>query len=206
MKNSIIYLGILLVAFTNNSSASNAFRMTSADVNVNQQSITLSSKILSCEQNKFTLVEDTTVLNPETVIAANFTRTIEEIIAENNQIIENKVTNDATLLYTEKTIEETIAENNQIIESTVDKVISFVYLDKSIEEIIAENNQIIESKPMVEVEPLYLPKTIGEVIAEDNKIIESKVSNDTQPLDFEKINNKSFPVKSITSKVLIGMN
>jgi hypothetical protein len=189
MKKSFLYLGIVLLIFSNFSKASNFVDCkTSAD------------------QMHAVNVDDSTILNPETIIQGNYEKTIEQVIDENDRIIESEVSKESTLLYSEKSIEEVIAENNQIIESPISKVISFVYLEKSMEEIIAENNLITESKPSVEVEPMYLEKTIEEIIAENNKIIDSKISNETQPLDFEKINGRSFLLKNSNSNVLVGMN
>ncbi|HLF52988.1 hypothetical protein [Flavobacterium sp.] len=172
MKNSIIYLGIALLSITNSITASNVhqsfIKNDDSSFSTKQHSAeVVDSKVIVTEISNdndstikvFSLVEDTSIFNPDTVVFNAFERTIEEVIAENNQIIENGISNE----------------------------ISFLYIEKSTEEIIAEDNEIIESTISTEVQPLQIEKTIEEIIIEDNKIIESTISNEFQPLDFEKI-------------------
>lgn len=172
MKNSIIYLGIALLTITNSITASNVrqsfIKSDDSSLSIKEHSAAVidSKEIVPEVVNSnystikiFSLVEDTAIFNPETVVFNAYERTIEEVIAENNKIIETDISNE----------------------------VSFLYIEKSTEEIIAEDNQIIESTVSNEVQPLQIEKTIEEIITEDNKIIESTISNEIQPLDFEKI-------------------
>jgi hypothetical protein len=190
MKKSFLYLGIVVLIFTNFSRASN-FTDCKTDV----------------EQKYSATIDDNTILNPESIIQGNYNKTIDQIIAEDNLITESAVsTEEPLLIYSEKRIEEIIAENNLIIENKSIKNETLLYLEKSIQEIIVENNKITESKASVEAELLYLSKPIEEVVVEDSKIIESKIVREAQSLDFEKINGRLLPLKSINSNVFVGMN
>jgi hypothetical protein len=112
-------------------------------------------------------------------------KTIEEIIAEDNAIIENDFSNETQTLdfvaiendlpsRIGKTMEEVIAEDNVIIGnpfSNETQALDFVAIENSL--------------------PNRIGKTIDEVIAEDNAIIGNDFSNETQALDFNVINAKS---------------
>lgn len=153
MKNSIVYLGIALLAFTNVSHASkvfknqdNASQFRSVESITTAQNEALLPEEVIFNQKKFGPDEDTAIFDPRKVISLILEKPIEEIIAENNKIIESSFSNEVVYLYSEKPIEDVIAENNQIIESNVSTAeVHFIYIDKAIEDIIAEDNQIIES-------------------------------------------------------------
>ncbi|MET0759917.1 MAG: hypothetical protein ABWZ56_05825 [Flavobacterium sp.] len=172
MKNSIIYLGIALLTITNSITASNvrqsfikndasffSNKEYSAEIIDSKEIVTETSNGNYSTIKVFSLVEDTAIFNPDTIVFNAYERTIEEIIAENNKIIESSISNE----------------------------VSFLYIEKPIEEVIAENNQITESPVSTEIQPLQIEKAIEEIITEDNKIIESTISKEFQPLDFEKI-------------------
>lgn len=61
---------------------------------------------------------ETTIFNPTSVIKTLYVKTIEEVIAENKLITETQE-EIANPLSIETTIEDKIAEDNQIIESTI---------------------------------------------------------------------------------------
>ena len=94
MKKSIFTIAIALVAFSNISLAGNS-----------DNNATI----------KFYGVEDATILNPETVLKET-TKSIEDVIAANNQIIESQST-VSELSAVKKTTEQVISEDNQILES-----------------------------------------------------------------------------------------
>ncbi len=131
MKKSIIYLGIITVAFSNVIFASNAVNEqqlnTLANVQItsfisqNEQAEVKYNVVTVLDTNKFYAVEEATVFDPRSVMAV-YVKTIQEIVAENNQIIESSV-EEVEQLSIETTIEDIIAEDNQIIESTLSNVV-----------------------------------------------------------------------------------
>lgn len=165
----LITLGIALLAYVNNAQAETTLvkgvcteTTTVAAVKAQQFESLLSEK--SATEVKFAPVEDKTVLIPETVIAANYEKPIEEIIAEDNKIIESIITEEGYI---------------------------FVFFEASTEDVILQDNKIIESNISTEIHPLYLERTIEDVIAEDNAIIEGNVPNQLMDLDFKQINKNS---------------
>ncbi|MCF6128042.1 hypothetical protein L1S35_00015 [Flavobacterium sp. AS60] len=112
MKTSIIFLGLVALSFTN----ANATTEFETQVLDQQESATL---ILETSNNNEVSNEtDTTIFNPASVIETAYVKTIEDVIAENKLITESQ---DETVQYLslETTIEDRIAEDNQIIESTI---------------------------------------------------------------------------------------
>ena len=166
MKKLII-LGIALLAGVSNVSAETTLVQgivsngtTVAAVKAQQFENLLSEKT---ERPKFAPVEDKSVLIPESVIGASNTKSIEEVIAEDNKITESVFTNDGYI---------------------------FLVFETPTEDIITQDNQIIDSDISTEVRPLYLERTIEDVIAEDNAIIEG-VPSQIMDLDFKTINKNS---------------
>lgn len=179
---TLITLGLALVAFTNNANAEttlvkgvNADYLTVAAVKAEQFENLLT--VQASDKRKLVPVEDS-VLNPETVIIGNNYKTIEEVIAEDNKIIESTFTNDGMVFFFEKTTEEVIADDNKITDSNITTEISMLHIEKSTEE----------------------------VIADDNAIIEGNVADEAQNLDFEKINRSSVLVKQVGNLSILGMN
>lgn len=163
----LITLGIALFAYASNANAEttlvqgvNANAVTSAAAKAQQFENLLTEKSVL---PKFAPVEDKTVLVPETVITANYQKSVEEIIAEDNKIIESIITDEGYV---------------------------FLVFEPTTEEIIAQDNQIIDSDISAEVRPLYLERTIEDVIAEDNAIIEGN-PNQIMELDFKTINKNA---------------
>lgn len=164
----LITLGIALLAYVSDANAEttlvqgvNANAVTSAAVKAQQFENLLTEK---SGRPKFAPVEDKTVLIPETVIASNYQRSIEDVIAEDNKIIESIITDEGYV---------------------------FLVFETSTEDIIAQDNKIIESDISTDVRPLYLERTIEDVIAEDNAIIEGNVPNQIMELNFSSINKNS---------------
>lgn len=187
MKNSIIYLGLALVTFTNVISASNARQSiirneVSSSKNKEYAAEVIDSKKIGTEVSAynystgkvFSPIEEEAIFNPDMVLHTDSQKSIEEIIAENNTIIESSISNEISFLYLEKSPEEIVAEDNQIIQSTISNEISFLYLEKSIEEIIAQDNQIIESTISNEIQSLDL-KIMNETsdLIEQNHFVKS---------------------------------
>lgn len=162
MKNSITLLGMALLVFNMNATAntSNTFKVTEE----NEQGDFFKENNPLAKRNAAP-VEDKTILNPATVMV-NTEKSIEEIIAENNQITESKITDEGVRFFAEQPIETIIEQDNQIIESKTE-----------------------------EVRPLYLEKTVEDQIAEDNAIIESDMATVIQSLDFDSINKRIFTLK-----------
>ncbi|WP_298221059.1 hypothetical protein [Flavobacterium sp.] len=177
MKNSIVLLGMAVLVF-NLTTAANTSKAINKTVTIatEDQGALFSTENNPLEKRNFAPVEDQAILNPAAVIGTTYEKSIEEIIAENNQITEDQITDEGV----------------------------FYFEAPSIENIIQENNKIIESQDTAEIRPLYLERTIEDQIAEDNAIIESNVANILEPLDFETINKKSFTMKQ--NNKLVGMN
>ncbi len=174
MKSSIVLLGMAVLVFNFTTAANNAKAADKAPTvfTDHEQGDLFVAENNPLEKRNFAPVEDQVILNPAAVMTNTYEKTLEEIIAENNQIIESNIT-DEGVRYFEPT---------------------------PIEMIIQENNKIIEDQSGAEVRPLYLDRTIEEQIAEDNAIIESTAVT-LQPLDFETINKKGFTLKQ-NSKLL----
>ena len=179
MKNSVLILGIALVLFSNNSNAKSTVKL---PCNLFQNII--STDDASANENDSTakfekpsLPEDANVFNPETVIANN-----------------------------PKTVKEIIAEGDKIVEATQSDDTEFMVYEESMREIIAQSDLVIESNVSNEMYPLYFERTVDDEIVELELIIESAESNEARPLDFKKINNNSLLINTLNSKKFIGMN
>ena len=139
MKKSIIYLGIALVTFTNVALALD-FQQSQEQENLNPTQTTFATENLESDTNNVGKVNrseggNQKEVNPETITFPTYQKTIEEVIAENNLIIES----DLSL---EQTTEESIAEENLLA------ILTEVNTQNS-EEVMAErifqDSQIIES-------------------------------------------------------------
>lgn len=108
MKNSIFTIGIAFLAFTNVALASGADK--------NTQNALTHNGIVTCTGGDL-------VTAPQTLIDGKYEKTMEDIIAEDNRIIESDIADtgnhELEPVLRGKTIEEIIAEDNQIIESNV---------------------------------------------------------------------------------------
>ncbi|TRX32791.1 hypothetical protein FNW52_16710 [Flavobacterium sp. ZT3R18] len=174
MKKSILILGIALVSLTNVCNASNAINN-----QIHQGSILSDYGLVSNESETVTkpsLKEDTEIFNPETVIA-----------------------------YNPKTVKEIIAEEDKIIENTASEDLEFTAYEESMKEIIVQSDLIVENTVSNEVYPLYIERTMEDEIAELEMIIESKETNEVSLLDFKKINSNSIMINAFNSKKFVGM-
>lgn len=119
-KTSIIFLGLVAWAFTT-TQAANEFKSQDLD----QQE--LSTLNVETSSNKEVINEaETAIFNPASVIKTTYVKTIEDVIAENKLITESQEEIFQPLSIA-TTIEDRIAEDNQIIESTISN--NFFLLD-----------------------------------------------------------------------------
>lgn len=116
MKNSIIYLGIAALSLTN---VLNAKTSTDAESTINQMQVD-SFKIKSGERAYYA-AQDSAILSPETLIAADYAKTDIEVIAADQQIIGN-TTDDGLPLFQSKSPQEKINDNNKIIDAVIPPV------------------------------------------------------------------------------------
>jgi len=149
MKKSVIYLGIALLTFTNVITA--LAQQTFFEEETLVQTVT-ANKLLSSnthnnglfEKRNENYNEKTTITNEETIVVPVYEKTMEEIIAENNQIIESS-------LSTAEYLEETNAQDFPIIISAEESPVDY---EKVMEERILKDNQIIENQLSNAVTPI----------------------------------------------------
>ncbi|WP_313804153.1 hypothetical protein [Flavobacterium sp.] len=144
MKSSIIYLGIALITF------SNVITATGQQSEINNRLTQLAFADGNVKENRSS---SETTKNEKALVSSEielitfptYQKTMEEIIAENNQITENVLNTTPT----EKTEIEVILEMNRINN------------EKTMEEIISEDNLIIENdfsnkQPIAVIKPKEL--------------------------------------------------
>jgi hypothetical protein len=146
MKKSIIYLGILVItlsSFTvrsnqfNNKFINNYIALNSEIVNQEKSinSVDNTNKVKS--EKVYYKVEDSTLLEINTIFGSHYEKSIDDIIIENNSIIGAQIEKPEYLAYFS-------IINNEVIDISIDNV-QFVSLNKSIDDIIAEDREIVES-------------------------------------------------------------
>lgn len=150
MKKSIIYLGIALVTFTNVISAlgqQSQFNESLTQIAQSNENSEGNVQHNESKERKSSKDKNPVRFNPETIEIQTYEKTIEEVIAENNLIIEN------TPLF-EKSTEENSAADYQ-----ANVLIDFypIYTEKTIEETIQQDRLITESP-----EVNYLPSSVLE--------------------------------------------
>ena len=142
MKTSIIYLGIALVTFTN---------VISALGQQQHNEDCLTQVVQSHEGSKGSQTdkkEKTPIyFEPQIIEVPVYQKTMAEIIAENNQIIEST-------LIPEETKKEIAYDD--LLNFTIDN--QPLVNEKTIEEVIEQNNQIIESPTSNKMYPIVLTK------------------------------------------------
>lgn len=159
-KKSILYLGILLVAFTNGASALNCQQSIVKDkqsltqtVQSNKKNTVASNDNDSIKKRGGKKGSDSTNTSPQVIVYNPNQKTMEEIIAENNQITESTIS-DELALNTAASVEA-----NQVIEHTVLSEIGSLCCEKTMEEIVKDDSQIIESAVLTEVQPINMKKS-----------------------------------------------
>ncbi|ESU21007.1 hypothetical protein FCR2A7T_07800 [Flavobacterium cauense R2A-7] len=149
MKKSIIYSGIALLTFTNVITAL-AQQSFLKDEGLTQT--VAANKLVSSNKHNSNPFEKRNgndnetpaTSNEETILVPVYEKTIEEIIAENNRIIESN-------LSTEEYREETTTEDFPIIITAEESPVNY---EKVMEERILQDNQIIESQLSNAVTPI----------------------------------------------------
>ena len=148
MKSSIIFLGLVALSFNTTNAANafksaNLDQQEFATISVdnNQQE----SKIVFADSSRSIVGVDTVIFNPSSVIKTVYVKTTEELIAENNLITQNTEV-EAQPLSVDFTIENQIAEDNQIIERTILNVtypLDFEKINHNLKRIKVSNNEAI---------------------------------------------------------------
>lgn len=147
-KSSIIYLGIALGAFTNVALALN-YQQASFTEETNQTSMLQSFKNFATASDgdhsrERVGTKENTAVTPEVIVFNPYEKTIEEVIAEDNLIIE-----DAILSEIDFSTEQTVTDENKSLDELLLAQVYPHYNVKTIEEIIAEDSKIIE-RPIME--------------------------------------------------------
>ncbi|MCG2612398.1 hypothetical protein LZZ90_12860 [Flavobacterium sp. SM15] len=152
MKSSITYLGIALVAFTSFASALNC-QQSFIKEEIRSTEVQSSNEIGVVKSNEnHSLVKKCghggrkmTVENAQGIDFQPYEKTIEEVIAENNQITENAVLEEVNSTYNNQQTVKSISEADQII-NNINSMKGCAFLsERTMEEIILENNKIIEN-------------------------------------------------------------
>ncbi|NNT72691.1 hypothetical protein HKT18_10735 [Flavobacterium sp. IMCC34852] len=126
MKTTIIFLGLAALSFTNGNAANelNAQDLVQQDlatVSVDNAQKQSQLTLVKNEMSQFTIDntgEEVVIFNPASVIQSNYTKSVEEVIAENILITETCEEAYQPIVL-EMSLEDKIAESNQIIESNV---------------------------------------------------------------------------------------
>ncbi|MGV3696113.1 hypothetical protein [Flavobacterium sp.] len=140
MKNSIILSALVVFAFTTSNATT-----TSKSQDLEQQEFTIVSFASQQSQSAFENTAAESIFKPESVIESVYVKTMDEVIAENKLITESKEESVRPLSIA-TTIEDRIAEDNQIIESTVSNEmypLDFEKINRSVKGITAKNNAVI---------------------------------------------------------------
>ena len=186
MKNSIFYFGIILVSLVTMCNASNT---------INKQNYFYHSVIWA--NSNISNFEEI-----EAVISTKIEKTAEELIAEDNAITENNISNETQALdfncinsfsiideevscthtsKIKKTAEELIAEDNAITENNISNETQALDFN-------CINSHLIVDEEVESTHTCKNEKTAEELFAEDNAITENNISNEFIVLDFKVIN------------------
>ena len=113
-KSTFIYLGILLTMFSNSIFANNLSHQQN-DLESNTSEMGLVSK-----SNHTRFTKPPVAAESDTIISMNayYVKTIEEVIAEDNKIIESEIENNAASEVVSAMV-EVIKQDNQIIDSNI---------------------------------------------------------------------------------------
>lgn len=153
MKSKIILLGLVALTFTTNAKATNEFKIQ----DLNQQEVTTFNLENGNQQDQLACVnevvnttgkntsEDAVIFSPNNVIKTTYTKTVEDVIAENKLITES---NEEILqpLTIASTVVDRIAEDNQIIESTISNEVyplNFEKINRSVKSNKIKNNNLV---------------------------------------------------------------
>ena len=121
MKSTIIFLGLVALCFTN----ANATTEFETQVLDQQESATLIFET----SNEVVVETEAEIFNPASVCKTTYSKGIEDVIAENKLITENKE-EPAQPFSPETTIEDRIFDDNQVIESTISNELFLLDFEK----------------------------------------------------------------------------
>lgn len=121
MKSTIIFLGLIALCFTN----ANATTKFETQVLDQQESATLIFET----SNEIVVETEAEIFNPASVFKNTYSKGIEDVIAEDKLITENKK-EPAQQLSLETTIEDRIFDDNQVIESTISNELFLLDFEK----------------------------------------------------------------------------
>jgi len=230
MKNLIIYSGIALVVCVKIYNASFDTKKNVDTLKESTKEVLVAKSLITKFSNakKLSIPNNSKELKLKTLFLRNFpkstfnnsigvdepiavdsvnrmNKSAEELIAEDNAITENNISNETQALdfdvinsisngdevvefvnifKTEKTADELIVEDNAITENNISNETQA--LDFDVINSISECEEVVEFVNIFKTE-----KTAEELIAEDNAITENNISNETQALDFDVINKVS---------------
>ena len=113
-KSTFILLGILLTMFNNSILANNLSHKQ------NNQESNASEMAFVSKSNNTKFTKPVVAVESDTIISMNayYVKTIEEVIAEDNKIIESEIENNTTSEVV-RTMKKVIKQDNQIIESNI---------------------------------------------------------------------------------------
>ncbi|MDI1317092.1 hypothetical protein [Flavobacterium sp.] len=148
MKSSIIFLGLVALSFNTSNAANafkldslDQQEFATISVDNNQQE----SLMVFADSSRSTIGTETVIFNPSSVITTVYVKTTEELIAENNLVTQNTEA-EAQPLTVDFTVENRIAEDNQIIESTISNVtcpLDFEKINYNLKRIKAAHHEAI---------------------------------------------------------------
>jgi hypothetical protein len=150
MRNSVIYLGIVVLAFSNALSAANFMNQSfneknqMVEFNIMKQKNELAEtnsepKVLIKEMGYY-VSDDSDIINPESIIKSDYKKSQIEIIAEDNKIIESSIEDDILENKLKLTL-ELIRVDNLIIDSNP----SVLYFPLDFEIIKVKEKMLFES-------------------------------------------------------------
>ncbi|MGX7668944.1 hypothetical protein [Flavobacterium pedocola] len=163
MKKSIIFLGIASVAFANVTLAINCQQSSvKEETGSTQTKQSFESLEAATKGNRLAVVSkdggDPQIGNSEAIFYKPYQKTVQEIIAEDNQIIENSLSEQPATPCVEKTSNEPTSDESQVIESIIAMEACPLYSKKTIEQVIFDDSQIIENAIVSNVTSLNLGK------------------------------------------------
>jgi type IV secretory pathway TrbL component len=189
MKNSILFIGIAFVSLTNISNASNIAKKLSDSCQVvilDENNISNFEIIESVNKNKIEKSADELIAEDNAITDNNISNATEvlDFYIINAKSIPDEIVESVNQCKIEKSADELFAEDDAITENNISnatEVLDFYII----------NTNSIPDEIMESVNQCKIEKTTDELIAEDNAITESNISNETKVLDFELINRNS---------------
>ena len=142
MKNSVLFIGIVLVTLTNVCNASNLVRMKSNSLAEKTSSTT--KRTLEINNYNLNLVAYEVI---DSVNTNKIEKTADQLIAEDNAITENNISNDTQVL------DYNLINRNSIVAEVIESP-SLAKTQKTADQLIAEDNVITENNISNETQAL----------------------------------------------------